>query len=191
MENKDDFTFIEGERISLMPLNKDHLNQYVKWANDHEVRHYSRITFPFTREDYKKFIEQEQGRPRKKIQFEVWHKEDSKPIGILELDDINYVNRNASIAYIIGEISYWNKGYATEAGKMLIEYGFNELNLNKLVACVYSPNIGSWKVCEKLGMEREATFRNHEFFDGKYHDVFHYCIFHKDWKKNIKNNQFE
>ncbi|GAG94716.1 unnamed protein product, partial [marine sediment metagenome] len=40
----------------------------------------------------------------------------------------------------------------------------------KIRTTIYSPNIGSWKVCEKMGMEREATLKNNGFIDGEYVD---------------------
>ena len=53
---------------------------------------------------------------------------------------------------------YWNQGYATETAKASIEYGFNELNLAKIVGRAMEANIGSIKVLEKTGMTFVAKF---------------------------------
>jgi len=59
---------------------------------------------------------------------------------------------------------HWGKGYATEAGKACIEYGFSTLNLPKIVGRVMKDNVASIRVLEKLGMTfvREMEFELHD-----------------------------
>lgn len=58
---------------------------------------------------------------------------------------------------------YWGKGYATEAAKYCLEFGFNELGIEEIVARADSRNIGSIRVMEKIGMEydKEMEFDGH------------------------------
>jgi RimJ/RimL family protein N-acetyltransferase len=58
-------------------------------------------------------------------------------------------NKVLEFGYIIDE-KFWNKGYGTEVCKALLDYGFNRLNLEKIVARMYPENIGSVRVCENL-----------------------------------------
>jgi len=58
---------------------------------------------------------------------------------------------------------YWNKGFATETAKKCLEYGFNDLKLNRVVGRAMSENIASIKVLEKLGMNFIENFD----FDGQ------------------------
>ena len=58
---------------------------------------------------------------------------------------------------------YWNKGLATETAKKCIEFGFRELNIEKIVGRAMLKNIGSIKVLEKIGM----TFKENVDFDGR------------------------
>ena len=189
MTKENDNAFIKGDKIDLVPLNSDHIKLYVKWQNHPEVRKYTRNEFPSTIEMFKKLFEPHGRTIRNKVQFEIWNKEDQKAIGLAEINNIHYAYRRASMAVIIGDLQYWGKGIATEAGKLLIKYGFSELNLYKTTTTVYSPNIGSWKVCEKLGMEREATLKNNGFIDGEYVNDYCYCIFQNDWINKYKKNQ--
>ncbi len=48
---------------------------------------------------------------------------------------------------------YWGKGIATEVSKEIIKYGFEILNLEKIIGIALSKNIGSCKVLEKIGLE--------------------------------------
>jgi len=68
----------------------------------------------------------------------------------------------------------------------LIEYAFNELNLNKLHGGVAIDNIGSWSVAEKLGFTLEGIEKDEFYVDGEYLDHKTYCILKEDWEKRNK-----
>ena len=186
MSKANDKAFIEGDKIDLVPLNSDHIKLYVQWQNHPMVRKYARNEFPTTIEMFKKLFEPKGRSIEDKVQFEIFHREDKIAIGLAEISNIHYAYRRANIAVIIGELQYWGKGIATEAGKLLLKYGFGELNMYKIKTTIYSPNTGSWRVCEKLGMEREATLKNNGFIDGEYINDYCYCIFQNEWISTYK-----
>jgi ribosomal-protein-alanine N-acetyltransferase len=62
---------------------------------------------------------------------------------------------------------YWGQGFASEAGRAFVDFGFSELRLQKIVATVQSGNVGSVRILEKLGfslVEREVGTRTFEHF---------------------------
>jgi ribosomal-protein-alanine N-acetyltransferase len=65
--------------------------------------------------------------------------------------------------------SYWGKGFATEAAKATLKYGFNTLNLNEIYAITDSKNIASRNVIEKVGLKYKETFiycdTDHDWFE--------------------------
>lgn len=65
----------------------------------------------------------------------------------------------------------WGKGYATEAAQLIIDFGFNELNLNRIWAPIMSKNKASCKVMEKVGMSYEGTLKQDILRWGQYEDV--------------------
>ncbi|MFX1325275.1 MAG: GNAT family N-acetyltransferase, partial [Promethearchaeota archaeon] len=73
-----------------------------------------------------------------------------------------------------------------EATKLLLDYAFTELNLNKIHGGVIIENTGSWSVAEKLGFTFEGIEREAMYVDGKYLDNKIYCIFKDDWLKKRK-----
>jgi len=77
-------------------------------------------------------------------------------------------------------IPYWNNGYVTEAAKAIIEFGFKELNFNKIFATYFPHNPASGKVMEKIGMKKEALLKQHLKKDGRYYDIPLYAIFRTD-----------
>lgn len=82
---------------------------------------------------------------------------------------------NAEIGYWIGE-SYWGKGYATEAVKLLIDSAFDELDLLRVYAYVFEYNTGSMRVLEKVGFEKEAIIKYSIIKEGKVFDEHLYSI---------------
>ena len=78
---------------------------------------------------------------------------------------------------------YWNKGYATEALKTVINFGFDELNLHRIEAGCAVGNIGSIKVLEKAGMTQEGKFRQLLPLKSGWSDNFEYSILESDPRK--------
>jgi len=75
---------------------------------------------------------------------------------------------------------YWEKGYATEAVKRLILFGFKELQLHRIHAGVCTENQRSIRVLEKAGMSREGLHRKTLPIRGEWKDNFHYAIVEDD-----------
>lgn len=186
MDEKEVPVFIEGENICFLPQNSEHINLYVKWENDPKVRKYAREIVPSRVEDLKRWFEPPEGRVSDFIGFEIWHKKDKKSIGRMGLGDIDWINGWAYTFIKIGELDYWGQNIATEATELLIEYAFNELNLNKLCGRVAVDNIGSWTVAEKIGFECEGLEKHWLYIDGKYHDIKSYALLKEDWIKRNK-----
>jgi len=94
-------------------------------------------------------------------------------------------NNSAEIGWIL-HCDYWNQGYGTEMGNELLRLGFEELNLQRIIACCDADNIGSYSLMEKLGMRRDAHFRDcrpaHKQSQRRYGDELHYSILKSDWE---------
>lgn len=69
---------------------------------------------------------------------------------------------------------YHRRGIAYEALQAATEYGFNEMNLHSIEAVINPINIGSAKVLEKANYEKEAYFKENEFYNGKFIDTVYY-----------------
>lgn len=176
------FPFIEGENVSLCPVNMDHIHLYTKWMNDPQLRKYARYNMPQTIEEVKKLFEPKEEPVKNEIFFEIWHKKDEKPIGFVGLIRIQWLTRNAHIFYLI-EPNYWGQNNGTEVGKLVLEYSFKELNLHKITARMFSPNKASLRVAEKIGLTYEITLKQEVYIDGEHIDALEYSIFKEDWMK--------
>ena len=72
-------------------------------------------------------------------------------------------------------------GYATEATKAVIRYGFEKINFNKVQICVRPSNLPSKKVIDKCGFTYEGTLREYFFRNGKYEDRMYHSILRKEF----------
>jgi ribosomal-protein-alanine N-acetyltransferase len=92
--------------------------------------------------------------------FALEHKADGHLIGWCGLQMLEKTPE-VEVAYLLAK-DYWNQGLATEAAKAAIEYGFDELKVNRIVAIARPENVGSYRVMEKVGMkyERDAHYYN-------------------------------
>ncbi len=95
---------------------------------------------------------------------------------------INTSFNNAELGYWIGK-DFWNNGYATEAAKSVLDFGFNELMLNKIFAHYLARNNSSGKVMQKIGMVEEGLFKQHVIKNGIYEDIVHYAILKDEYLK--------
>lgn len=89
-------------------------------------------------------------------------------------------DRRAELGYWLSA-SAWNFGFATEACRALVDFGFRELGLARIYAQVLSGNAGSEHVLDKLGMTREGAKRSHIKKGKKLHDVVLYGILRDEW----------
>jgi RimJ/RimL family protein N-acetyltransferase len=83
------------------------------------------------------------------------------------------------LGYWIG-VPYWGNGYATEAGRAVLDHGFGELGLNRVYAHCFARNPASRRVLEKLGMRHEGTRRRHTLKWGEYLDEEEFGILASD-----------
>ena len=93
---------------------------------------------------------------------------------------IDQTSNHAELSYWIRQES-WNKGYCTEAAQAIIQFGFENLNLNKIYAEHMVRNVASGKVLEKLGLKKEGHLKQHFKKWGVYEDVAVYGLCRCDY----------
>ena len=169
--NDNFFPFIEGDRIYLREVRVSDVNEnYYRWMNDPEVTKYTESRFyPASKEALEEYVKEKQ-KDKDSIFLAIIFKEDHQHIGNIKLGPINWIHRLADIGIIIGEKSYWGKGYASEAISLLAEYAFRILNLHKLTAGCYEQNQGAVKAFQQAGFEIEGIRKKHGFLKGEYAD---------------------
>lgn len=168
---------LTGDTIVLIGLSERHVSErYAQWLNDKEVckeNSHGRITntLEMTRE-YVKSVDKSD----KIAAFAIITKKEKKHIGNISLGNISLDNNSGDISILIGEKGFWGRGIATEAYKLIIDYGFNMLNLHRLYSGMTARNIAMIKVAKNTGMSQEGVLKDAFFKDGIYADIVQYAI---------------
>ena len=176
---------LESERLKLRLFTEEDVEEVVRLCNNPNMNRYTlNIPYPYTEEIGKAWIEgHKKALERNNYEFAITHKDSGKLCGAIALY-IDGRNNRGEIGYWIGE-PYWNNGYATEAGKTIIDFAFNKKGLHKVVGGAIVGNIGSSRVLEKTGMIKEGLYKEHVLKDNKYMDLAYYGIINSENKKEI------
>jgi RimJ/RimL family protein N-acetyltransferase len=176
---------LKGKSVILRPVKRSDISYFLKWFNDQEVIQYLCLYLPMTEMAEEKYIE-ELGTTRAKsdVRFviEVIEGASTKPIGNCGLHEINAKDHSANFGIVIGEKDYWNKGYGTEATRLVINYGFQELNLHRISSAAFDFNERSIKLHKKVGFREEGRLREAMFKNGQYHDEVQFGILREEWR---------
>lgn len=167
--------FIIGDKIYLRPLDMEDVDSFVSWLSDTEIRKYLGITSPMNKLGEEKYIK-ELYRDEKNINLGIMLKDGDEFIGSVGLHDFSIVHRNAEIGIVIGKKNYWSKGHGTEALRLMMGYGFGQLNLHKIYLRVMEYNPRAIRAYEKVGFKTEAVFRKHVYADGEYYDDIYMAV---------------
>lgn len=91
-------------------------------------------------------------------------------VGVCGLEDIHPPGRSAFLGIWIGP-PYWDRGYGTDAVRVLCRFGFQEMNLQRIGLSVFDINPRGVRAYEKVGFKEEGRRRRSHFVDGRYVDV--------------------
>ena len=166
---------LHGPRLRLSnDLRLKYARQICKLANDPSIaRNIGGHGFPnpYTEEDGKIFLEmnRKSGKTYFAMDFLIFNGDDL--VGIIGLKDINYTDLNAHVGYWIGK-EHWNRGYATEAVSILLDYARKGLGLMRLYTKVLDYNLASLKVLMKNGFKVEGFEHDCYRMDDGFHSMF-------------------
>ena len=177
--------FIIGENLYLRPLEEADAPVYVRWLNDPEVSRYLEMgQFPLNlmrEQDYIRNLYADQSN----MNLGIVLKDDDRHIGSAGLHRIHPANRSATFGIFIGEKDCWEKGYGTEAVRLMLRHGFQTLNLNRVHLRAFEFNVRAVRTYEKAGFVQEGVLRQEHYAEGSYHNVILMGILREDWEKDL------
>lgn len=176
---------VETERLVLRRFKySDNEAMLRNWIADEKIQSmYSEPTYTTTEavnELLKKYIDSYEN-----LDYYRWAivlKDSDKCIGQIAYFLVDTNNNFAEIEYCIGS-DFQRRGFATEATKAVIEYGFSKINLHKVQICTKTINIPSQKVIEKCGFHYEGTLRDYFHMNGEYVGRLYYSILETEYKR--------
>ncbi|MBN2146051.1 MAG: GNAT family N-acetyltransferase [Anaerolineales bacterium] len=169
---------IFGERIRFRSIEREDLPHFVAWFNDPEVRAGLGLYLPLSQVEEEAWFDDLQKRAPDERPLSIEVRQSSTAgddgwilIGDCGLLNIDQRNRSAELGIMIGDKTFWNRGYGTEAVRLLVKHGFQTLNLHRIFLRVFETNPRAIRSYEKAGFVSEGRQRQAEFRGGKYIDV--------------------
>lgn len=161
---------MEETAIYLRPMTMEDAPLIVKWRNLPSVR--SRFIYQkdFTLEGQQIWMDTmiKTGRV---VQMMICLKHSHEPIGSVYIRDIDHTHHKGEYGIFIGEESARGCGVGTDACRLMMEYGFQELKLHKLYLRVFADNPGAYRSYEKAGFVQEGYLKDEVCIDGVYRDM--------------------
>lgn len=172
------------DRLRLVPLDLDHVDAILEWANDSAVTGNSQFfREPSDRKRIARFI-LEHETAEDCAYFASFVRDDVVDadigyVGNAFLLHINRLHRHAQAGITIKQAA-WNRGYAKELMRALISFAFEDLELNKVYVQIFTTNDKGHHMWTKLGFEVEGVLRQHYFVNGEYHDMYSLSVLKGD-----------
>jgi RimJ/RimL family protein N-acetyltransferase len=175
---------ITSERIRLRAVEREDIPRFVEWLNDPEVIAGLLVNLPMSTWDETRWFENLANRPAEDRPLAVdarlpeggW-----KHIGNVGLHQIEWMNRAAEFGIFIGDKTFWNQGYGSEATRLTLKHGFETLNMNRIYLYVFETNPRAIRAYEKCGFAREGKLRQSIYQNGNYIDTLLMSMLRSEW----------
>lgn len=180
---------LETERLILRPMLVSDADDMYDYAHREEVTRYLLWSPHASKKntvDFLRYIRTRYGLG----DFYDWavvEKESGRMIGTCGFTSIDLENGVGEIGYVINP-DFSGRGYATEAARAVIEYGFGELSLHRIQCRFMKGNDASLRVAEKLGMTFEGYIRDLMFVKGAHKTIGYCSLMHDEFNYKAKEN---
>lgn len=183
------FKKLLGDNIYLSPRSTEDAEKYTEWLNDFETTDYTgRSGIIYTLEAEKRYLE-DSAEKENEVSFAIIDLEKDKIIGSCGIHQIDNINRTAVLGIFIGDKEERNKGYGTEAIKLLLDFGFNYLNLHSIKLDLMEFNERALKCYQKCGFKEYGRRRKCKFINGKYYDSIGMDILSEEFTESYIRNK--
>lgn len=170
---------LETARLRLRPYSEADIAELLPLIGTPEVAATTlRIAHPYSEQDARAFLEM--AKQLDKIWLTITLCSDGRQIGGIGLR-VDQQHQHAELGYWLG-VPYWRQGYATEAAREMLRYGFEELRLHRIFASHFKHNPASGNVLKKIGMRYEGCQREHLRKWDQFVDSELYGVLRREWK---------
>lgn len=178
-------TFLTGNKVALRKLTKEDYRNYstVEDVMESRLLMNDGIPFPPTDADHEKFLS-EISSEKDDYMFGIELQDEKLFIGTTAVYLVNWNNGTCNVGISIGP-EYQGKGYGTDAMRVLTDFIFNYMNVNKVKLQVFDFNKRAICSYEKCGFFLEGTLKEELFRFGEYHDIHIMGLLRKDWENAL------
>ena len=174
---------LRGEKVRLTMVKHDDIERYAQWfGSDIEMMRQLGFmpTFPMTLADEEQWFEHAL-EESDLFGFAVRTLENNQLIGNVALMRINWQSRASEVGISIADPAFRNSGYGTDTMRVILRFGFMEVNLNRIWLRVFSHNPRAIRSYEKVGFQHEGAIRASMARDHQYFDILIMSILRREW----------
>lgn len=171
-----------GERIYLRSTLESDASIMLEYTQNEEIRYMTGTTTEFTLEQIIAHIRNVK-KDTSRYDFAICLKDSDEMIGELAILDIDEENKKAGFRITLASISLTGKGYGTEAMKLIIDFVFNQLKLNRIELEVFSHNLRGIRAYEKIGFVKEGVLRQSLYYNDTYSDEIIMAMLKSDYDR--------
>ena len=171
-----------GRLVYLRPAERTDVPIFVRWLSDARTTENLLLRSPISLAMEERWFDdllEHHGRDR--WHFVICRLEDGRAVGAIDLHEIDLTNGGAGLGIVIGDAADRGMGYGSDALDALIDFGFEELRLERVWLDVYERNPGARRMYERVGFVHEATFRHGVYKGGGFQDVQRMAILRSEW----------
>jgi RimJ/RimL family protein N-acetyltransferase len=164
--------FLEGKKVILRPVDiEDVAGAYYEWINDQAADLYTEhAQLPHTREDLERYI-RDRRESSNCVFLAIIERSTGAHIGNIELSDIDWVHRKATLAILVGAQQGRGRGLGIESARLLLRHAFLKLNLHRIELGVHVQNAVALRLYKKLGFVEEGCRREAFLREGRYENI--------------------
>ena len=175
---------IEGKLVNLRSPEMDDLERNTRWVNDREVTRFLSMRYEISRAAEEAWLRDRIAKPMSyEAPFFAIETKEGVHIGNTNLFDVMPEDRRCELGIMIGDKSYWSKGYGTDALRTLVGFAFDEMNLNRVQLFVFDFNERAQAAYRKAGFVEEGRRRQALYTEGAYHDIVVMAILRDEWQR--------
>lgn len=179
-EAKCPVVFLAGERLYLRPAEMEDVPNFQRWINDPETRRTLIVNRPINEPAERQYVESLSD-DHGPMALVIVLRDADRAIGTIDLHEIDWTSRRASLGIMVGKADCRGKGYGSEAIRLMLGYGFETLNLHRIQLDVFEFNEAGIRCYERIGFVKEGVLREHLFREGRYHDVLRYGMLAREY----------
>ena len=169
-----------GDNIALRALEPADLDILFDWENDTSIWMVSGTLAPFSRFVLEQYLASAHmdiyAHKQLRLVIDLLDDEDNSdetiPIGCIDFYDFDPKNKRAGIGILIGDKDMRNRGYASEALGLVIDYAFKTLDVHQLFCSITTDNEPSLRLFKKLGFEVTGLKQDWIYHDNRFHDEY-------------------
>jgi RimJ/RimL family protein N-acetyltransferase len=172
-EHQSGDVIVPGEKVYLGQPRKELAPVYRRWINDLHVATGLGVindqVMPMTDQDEEEWFDAIR-KDSSGVTFTIYERDTERPLGNVSLMSIKRPNRSAELGIVIGERSAQGKGYGTEATRLMLDYGFTLLGLNRIWLEFVDRNEAARRAYERAGFKEVGRAREAWLLGGRYYD---------------------